>query len=154
MEPPATLFQGVDKGSFAYKLLNKMGWSEGKGLVRSSACGRVRTSAGAGRRPAAACPERSGAPLRQRAPLRRKEWPPSISSATEHAACAVQQRAAGRARLPRHALCPRPAALAAANQPPPLSPRLGPSHREPALFPTPLCRRPSRAPISRASLSM
>lgn len=27
------LYQGVDKSSFAYKLLHKMGWSEGQGLV-------------------------------------------------------------------------------------------------------------------------
>ena len=30
----ATRFQGVEKGSTAYKLLAKMGWEEGKGLVR------------------------------------------------------------------------------------------------------------------------
>lgn len=34
---PPPLFQGVDKGSFAYKLLNKMGWQEGKGLVSQAA---------------------------------------------------------------------------------------------------------------------
>jgi len=58
-EGAGPLFQGVDKGSFAYKLLNKMGWSEGSGLVSdlSSRAAwqqrRLRRRAGF-RRPAAA----------------------------------------------------------------------------------------------------
>ena len=33
------LFQGVDRRSLAYRMLHKMGWSEGQGLVR---CERAR----------------------------------------------------------------------------------------------------------------
>lgn len=29
------LYQGVDKGSFGYKLLANLGWQEGQGLVRA-----------------------------------------------------------------------------------------------------------------------
>lgn len=32
--PPPVLFQGIDKGSFGYKLLAAQGWREGEGLVR------------------------------------------------------------------------------------------------------------------------
>jgi hypothetical protein len=33
MAATGPLFQGVDKDSFAYKLLKKSGWEEGRGLV-------------------------------------------------------------------------------------------------------------------------
>jgi hypothetical protein len=53
-QPVGTLFQGLHKASFAYKLLNKMGWEEGKGLVsaaglwlaRNRADGRAAGAAG------------------------------------------------------------------------------------------------------------
>lgn len=37
----AQLFQGVDKRSTAFKLLNSMGWKEGEGLVGGGLIGRV-----------------------------------------------------------------------------------------------------------------
>ena len=82
------LFQGVDKGSFAYRMLNKLGWSEGRGLVRA------RAQAWRARRAAAARGvAEHGRRARRAAAARRRPTPPATHAAAAPPPAAPRRRA-------------------------------------------------------------